>query len=100
MPLHTAKGDGMDAKKSHFIGFNWANALIVFFAVSATLVVVKSIPLLPEAIAGDINPDDAADNTHKTASNEFAVYIALHQNQSWHYAVAATDPIAMANCPE
>lgn len=80
----------MDASKSHFMGMFWASIVIILFTVTATVIIVAWSPVLPEAIAVDINRD---------ATDNFSQYMALHETESWHYTAALSDAAAIAYCP-
>ena len=80
----------MDASKSHFMGMVWASIVIILFTVTATVIIVAWSPVLPEAIAVDINRD---------ATDNFSQYMALHETESWHYTAALSDAAVIAYCP-
>ena len=84
----------MDAGKSHFMGLILASIVIVFFTVAATIVIVAWPPILPEALAVDMNRDA---NNIARQSNDFLPYVALHETESWHYTAVLND--AIADCP-
>ncbi|MFJ7565931.1 hypothetical protein ACIQW9_03095 [Herminiimonas sp. NPDC097707] len=74
------------------MGLILASIAIVIFAAAATIMIVIWSPMLPEAIAVDMNRDD----TH--ATYDFSPYIVLHETVSWHYTAAVSDLIAIAYC--
>ena len=86
----------MDARKSHFMSLMWSCLAIVFFAAAATIVIVSSSPMLPEAIAVEMNRDNAS--TPNTTNN-FSSYVVLHQTESWHHPSILGAPAMIADCP-
>jgi hypothetical protein len=88
----------MDARKSHFMGLIWASIVIVFFAVAATVIIVTWSPILPEAIAVDMQGENI--KSMDKAAQDFLPYIALHQTESWRYSAALQDPLMIAACPK
>ncbi len=89
----------MDASKSHFMGMFWASIVIVFFSVVATIIIVTWSPMLPEAIAVDMNRDANNVTDVIKATHDFSPYVALHDTESWHFTAALHDPMAIAHCP-
>jgi hypothetical protein len=87
----------MDARKSHFMGLIWASIVIVFFTVAATVIIVTWSPILPEAIAVDMQGENI--KSMDKAAQDFLPYIALHQTESWRYSAALQDPLMIAACP-
>lgn len=88
----------MDARKSHFMGLIWASIVIVFFTLAATVIIVTWSPILPEAIAVDMQREHI--KTLDKATQDFLPYIALHQTESWRYSAALQDPVVTADCPK
>lgn len=87
----------MDARKSHFMGLIWASIVIVFFTVAATIIIVTWSPILPKAIAVDMQGENI--KAMDKAAQDFLPYIVLHQTESWRYSAALQDPLMIGACP-
>ena len=87
----------MVARKSHYMSPMWASFFILFFAAAATIVIVSWSPMLPEAIAVEMNWHTA--NT-ANSTNNFSSYVALHQTESWHQPALLGALTMIADCPK
>jgi hypothetical protein len=79
----------MSSGKSQFTDLVWSSIVVVLFTAAATIFIVAWLPILPEAMAVDMN---------RANSNDFDSYIALHQTESWHYTAMLHEPVAIAYC--
>ena len=67
--------------KSGFIRLVLVSGVMIVFTLIVTATIVTAVPILPAAVALDIDQDQNPDQT-----DDLLEYVALHQ--SWRYATA------------